>query len=93
MYHASSSLRCPFTRIAFSQMSTAPIDTGALRARLQRQLEGMYVIERELGGAGSSHVFLATEVALDRSVVLKVLPPELARIMVDADVAALAGAL
>ena len=56
-------------------MSTAPIDSGALRARLQLQLEGMYVIERELGGAGSSHVFLATEVALDRSVVLKVLPP------------------
>jgi len=58
-------------------MSTVPIDMGALRARLQRQLEGMYVIERELGGGGSSHVFLATEVALDRSVVLKVLPPEL----------------
>ena len=57
-------------------MSTVPIDTGALRARLQRQLEGTYVIERELGGAGSSHVFLATEVALDRAVVLKVLPPE-----------------
>lgn len=58
-------------------MATVPIDAGALRARLQRQLEGTYVIERELGGAGSSHVFLATEVALDRSVVLKVLPPEL----------------
>ncbi|QJR37819.1 serine/threonine-protein kinase [Gemmatimonas groenlandica] len=57
-------------------MSTAPIDAGALRTRLQRQLEGTYVIERELGGAGSSHVFLATEVSLDRSVVLKVLPPE-----------------
>lgn len=58
-------------------MFTAPINAGALRARLQRQLEGIYVIERELAGAGSSHVFLATEVALDRSVVLKVLPPEL----------------
>lgn len=58
-------------------MSTVPIDAGALRARLQHQLAGTYVIERELGGAGSSHVFLATEVALDRAVVLKVLPPEL----------------
>ncbi len=57
-------------------MSAVPRDAGALRARLQRQLEGVYVIERELGGAGSSHVFLATEVALGRSVVLKVLPPE-----------------
>ena len=58
-------------------MSTGPIDAGALRARLQRQLEGVYVIGRELNGAGSSYVFLATEVALERSVVLKVLPPEL----------------
>ena len=58
-------------------MSTIRRNAGALRARLQRQLEGVYVIERELGGAGSSHVFLATEVALDRSVVLMVLPPEL----------------
>ncbi len=58
-------------------MSTIRRNAGALRARLQRQLEGVYIIERELGGAGSSHVFLATEVALDRQVVLKVLPPEL----------------
>ena len=58
-------------------MSTGPIDATALRVRLQRQLEGVYVIERALGGAGSSYVFLATEVALERSVVLKVLPPEL----------------
>ena len=58
-------------------MSTGSIEAGALRARLQRQLEGVYLIERELGGAGSSHVFLAIEVALERSVVLKVLPPEL----------------
>jgi eukaryotic-like serine/threonine-protein kinase len=36
-----------------------------------------YVIERELGGGGMSRVFLATETALDRPVVLKLLPPEL----------------
>lgn len=45
-----------------------------LRERLQRQLRDAYVINRELGGGGSSRVFLATEVALERSVVLKVLP-------------------
>lgn len=48
-----------------------------LRARLQQQLQWTYEIERELGGGGSSQVFLATDVALQRSVVLKVLPPEL----------------
>jgi len=35
-------------------------------------------VERELGGGGMSRVFLATEVQLDRQVVIKVLPPDLA---------------
>ena len=37
-----------------------------------------YILERELGGGGMSRVFLATETALDRPIVLKLLPPELA---------------
>jgi len=37
-----------------------------------------YTLERELGGGGMSRVFVATETSLDRPVVLKVLPPELA---------------
>ena len=48
-----------------------------LRARLQSALGGAYTLERELGGGGMSRVFLAAETALDRTVVLKVLPPEL----------------
>ena len=47
--------------------------------QLRRSLASVYAIERELGGGGMSHVFLATESALDRLVVLKVLPPELAQ--------------
>ncbi|MBM4192793.1 MAG: serine/threonine protein kinase [Gemmatimonadetes bacterium] len=39
---------------------------------------GAYDIERELLGGGMSRVFLATERALGRKVVIKVLPPELA---------------
>jgi tRNA A-37 threonylcarbamoyl transferase component Bud32/TolB-like protein len=39
---------------------------------------GSYAIERELGGGGMSRVFLATEIALGRRVVIKLLPPELA---------------
>jgi serine/threonine-protein kinase len=54
-----------------------PSANAVLRERLQQALGERYVINRELGGGGSARVFLATEVALDRSVVLKVLPSEL----------------
>ena len=50
-----------------------------LTVRLQSSLTGLYTLDRELGGGGMSRVFLATETALDRTVVLKVLPPELAQ--------------
>src|SRR5665647_370180 len=49
-----------------------------LAERLQASLGDTYRIERELGGGGMSHVFLARETALGRSVVVKVLPPEMA---------------
>ena len=48
-----------------------------LRDRLAAAL-GNYALERELGGGGMSRVFLATEIALGRPVVIKLLPPELA---------------
>ncbi len=50
----------------------------SLRAQLQVALGESHVIERELGGGGMSHVFLAQERALGRLVVVKVLLPELA---------------
>lgn len=46
--------------------------------RLQQAIDADYRIERELGGGGMSRVFVATERALQRKVVIKVLPPELA---------------
>ncbi len=58
--------------------------TTALRAGVIRvvaigegpaTLSGSYTLERELGG-GMSRVFVAEETALDRKVVIKVLPPE-----------------
>ena len=49
-----------------------------IRDDLQRTLGTTYTIERELGGGGMSIVFVATENALGREVVIKVLPPELA---------------
>jgi serine/threonine-protein kinase len=49
-----------------------------LREQLQDTLGEGYRLERELGGGGMSRVFLATETALGRRVVVKVLPPEFA---------------
>ncbi len=49
-----------------------------LRERLQASLGRTYSVERELGGAGMSRVFVANETSLGRQVVVKVLPPELA---------------
>ena len=49
-----------------------------LRAQLPGTLGSAYSLQRELGGAGMSRVFVATETALGRTVVVKVLPPELA---------------
>ena len=46
--------------------------------RLERALGDAYHVVRELGGGGMSRVFLATEVAFGRNVVIKVLPPDLA---------------
>ena len=52
--------------------------TSTLRDQLQAALGQAYVLDRELGGGGMSHVFLALEQALGRQVVVKVLLPELA---------------
>src|SRR5215208_3867202 len=48
-----------------------------LRDVLQRTLGDAYLIERELPGGGMSRLFLATERALKRPVVIKLLPREL----------------
>src|SRR5947207_1779134 len=51
---------------------------GDFLARLQSALGDAYRIEKELGGGGMSRVFLAQERELERQVVVKVLPPEMA---------------
>jgi len=49
-----------------------------LLARLKAALGPSYSVEQELGGGGMSRVFLARERELERQVVVKVLPPEMA---------------
>ncbi len=45
--------------------------------RLTAALADRYILDRELGGGGMSRVFVATETALHRSVVIKVIAPQL----------------
>src|SRR5215203_5754262 len=47
-----------------------------LREQLQDTLGASYTLDRELGGGGMSRVFVATENALGRQIVVKVLPPD-----------------
>jgi len=54
------------------------MQTSDLRDRLQSALGATCRIERELGGGGMSHVFVANDEAQQRRVVVKVLSPELA---------------
>ena len=49
-----------------------------LQYQLQQALGDGYVLERELAPGGMSRLFLATEQSLQRQVVVKLLPPELA---------------
>lgn len=48
-----------------------------VRAQIQKSLGDDYSIDREIGGGGMSRVFAATDVALGRPVVIKILAPEL----------------
>jgi serine/threonine-protein kinase len=52
-----------------------------LADRLQKALEGSYVIEREVGAGGMATVYLARDRKHDRSVAVKVVHPELAAVL------------
>src|SRR4051812_35328748 len=60
------------------RMAMAPSERSDLLDRLQSALGTGFRVERELPSGGMSRLFLATDLALHRSVAVKVLPPELA---------------
>jgi len=53
------------------------VETDSFREQLQSALTPAYTIQRELTGGGMSRVFVALEHSLGRTVVVKVLKPEL----------------
>jgi serine/threonine protein kinase len=55
-----------------------PEPTDELRERLARVLNGRYEITRLLGRGGMAVVFLAQDLALERQVAIKMLPPDMA---------------
>src|SRR5512145_2168455 len=55
-----------------------PDSPDRLYLDFQAALAGRYSLERELGRGGMGVVYLAREVALDRPVAIKLLPPALA---------------
>lgn len=58
-------------------LTHCPVPVDDLLPRLQRAFSATHDFERELGGGGMSRTYLATERALNRQVVIKVLAPEL----------------
>src|SRR3954462_6259259 len=71
-------LQPPSRRTATFELPRTIRESMDLSEHLQTALAASYRVERELGGGGMSRVFVATEIALGRRVVIKVLPPELA---------------
>jgi len=59
--------------------TTTSAELAGLQGRLQRIVEGKYKIERMVGKGGMGAVFLAHDLALDREVAIKVLPPDISQ--------------
>ena len=67
--------RGAYWQCAAVRRNVGPVDD--LQARLTTAFSATHDFDRELGGGGMSRTYLATERALNRRVVIKVLAPEL----------------
>ena len=74
MHHSRAE---PGNGLATAHPERLTIAVPDLREMVQSSLGDTYRIEHELSGGGMSRVFVASETALDRQVVIKVLPAEL----------------
>lgn len=65
--------------LAASVALAAPeaIDEDDILGRLRESFADVYRVEGEMKGGGMSRLFLATDLALNRKVVIKILPPEM----------------
>src|SRR5215216_1033702 len=69
--------RPPTGRAVCSDVSV-PARMSDLQSRILAALEPSFHVDRELDGGGMARVFLATDTALSRRVVVKLLPPDAA---------------
>ena len=65
---------CGTDQTGVDAQSSGPVE--ALKARLQRLVQGKYEVGRLLGKGGMGAVFLAQDLTLEREVAIKVLPPD-----------------
>jgi serine/threonine protein kinase len=60
-----------------STRSAAELEDNALLEKLRKTFADTYDVQSEMKGGGMSRLFLATDIALRRKVVIKILPPDL----------------
>src|SRR5690348_15456775 len=65
------------TQVPPTSLPVLSADVENLAEALRKSFADIYRVEKEMRGGGMSRLFLATDLALNRQVVIKILPPEL----------------